>query len=63
MAVIRGAFEARVNQLLASPAGRAYVAYNVAASVNFAETLTFQSSDGVPSVLNLGEMAKGLMGR
>jgi regulator of protease activity HflC (stomatin/prohibitin superfamily) len=63
VAVIRGVYETRVNQLLASPAGRAYVAYQVAESVNFAETLTFQSSDGLPSVLNLGEMAKSLMGR
>jgi hypothetical protein len=61
--VIRGVYETRVNQLLASPAGRAYVAYQVAESVNFAKTLTFQSSDGIPSVLNLGEMAKSLMGR
>ena len=61
--MIRGAFETRVNQLLASPAGRAYVAYGVAEKVNFAEELTFQSSDGLPSVLNLGDMAKSLMGR
>ena len=63
IAVITGAYETRVNQLLASPAGRAYVAYNVADKINFAKTLTFQSSDGVPSVLNLGELAKKLMGR
>jgi regulator of protease activity HflC (stomatin/prohibitin superfamily) len=63
IAVITGAFETRVNQLLASPAGRAYVAYNVADNVKFAETLTFQSDDGVPAVLDLGELAKKLMGR
>lgn len=63
LAIIKGAFEARVNQLLASPAGRAYVAYNVAANITFGETLTFQSHDGVPSVLDLGEMARKLMGR
>ena len=62
VAVIRGVFETRVNQLLASPAGRAYVAYGVAEKVNFADDLTFQSGEGLPSVLNLGEMAKGLMG-
>jgi hypothetical protein len=39
------------------------VAYNVAEKIHFAETLTFQSSDGVPSVLNLGELARKLMGR
>jgi regulator of protease activity HflC (stomatin/prohibitin superfamily) len=63
IAIITGAFETRVNQLLASPAGRAYVAYNVADNVKFAETLTFQSDDGVPAVLDLGELAKKLMGR
>jgi hypothetical protein len=63
VAIITGAYEARVNQLLASSAGRAYVAYNVADKVKFAETLTFQSDDGVPSVLDLGELARKLMGR
>ncbi|MFT3923865.1 MAG: SPFH domain-containing protein [Myxococcales bacterium] len=63
VAVIKGAYETRVNQLLSSPAGRAYVAYNVANQVNFADTLTFQSSDGVPSVLDLGLLARKLMGR
>lgn len=63
VAIIKGAYEARVNQLLSSPAGRAYVAYNVADKIRFAETLTFQSDDGVPSVLNLGEVARRLMGK
>jgi len=63
VAVIRGAFEARVNQLLASTAGRAYVAYGVAEHIKFDEKLTFQSDDGVPSVLDLGELARKLMGR
>jgi len=63
VAIITGAFETRVNQLLASPAGRAYVAYGVAANIKFADTLTFQSHDGVPSVLDLGELARKLMGR
>lgn len=63
IAIITGAFESRVNQLLASPAGRAYVAYGVADQFTFDETLVFQSSDGVPSVLNLGELARKLMGR
>jgi regulator of protease activity HflC (stomatin/prohibitin superfamily) len=63
LAIIRGAYEARVNQLLASPAGRAYVAYGVAEHVKFADTLTFQSDDGIPSVLNLGELARKLMGK
>jgi hypothetical protein len=63
VAVIRGVYETRLNQLLASPAGRAYVAYQVAEGINFADKLTFQSSDGLPSVLNLGELAKALMGK
>jgi regulator of protease activity HflC (stomatin/prohibitin superfamily) len=63
IAIITGAFEARVNQLLGSPAGRAYVAYNVADNIKFSETLTFQSDDGVPAVLDLGELARKLMGR
>ena len=63
VAIITGAFETRVNQLLASPAGRAYVAYGVADNIKFSETLTFQSDDGVPSVLDLGELARKLMGR
>ena len=63
VAIITGAFEARVNQLLASPAGRAYVAYGVADKIHFADTLTFQSSDGVPAVLDLGQLARKLMGR
>jgi regulator of protease activity HflC (stomatin/prohibitin superfamily) len=63
VAVIRGVYESRLNQLLASPAGSAYVAYQVAEKVNFAETLTFQSSDGIPSVLDLGKLARSLMGK
>ncbi|MDH5673583.1 MAG: SPFH domain-containing protein [Myxococcales bacterium] len=63
VATLRGAYEARVNQLLGSPAGRAYVAYNVADKVGFAKTLTFQSDDGIPSVLRLGDFARQLMGR
>jgi regulator of protease activity HflC (stomatin/prohibitin superfamily) len=63
IAIIMGAYEARVNQLLASPAGRAYVAYGVADKIHFADTLTFQSDDGVPAVLDLGQLAKKLMGR
>ena len=63
IAIIKGAYEARVNSLLGSPAGRAYVAYMVADDVNFAKTLTFQSDDGIPSVLRLGDFARQLMGR
>ncbi len=60
---IKGAYEGRVNQLLNSPAGRAYVGYNAAEKVNFASDLTFQSKDGIPSVLRLGDFAKKFIGQ
>jgi hypothetical protein len=63
IAKLQGAYEARINQLLGSPAGRAYVAYNVAEKIKFSDDLVFQSSDGIPSVLRLGEFARQLMGR
>lgn len=56
-------YERQVNQLLGSAAGRAYVAYHAAEKVQFAETLTFQSGEGIPSVLRLGDMAASLMGK
>jgi regulator of protease activity HflC (stomatin/prohibitin superfamily) len=63
VAKIRGDFEGRVNSLLNTPAGRAYVGYNAADKVNFASDLTFQSTEGIPSVLRLGEFAEQFMGR
>ncbi len=63
IAKINGAYEGRVNQLLNSPAGRAYVGYNAADKVNFASDLTFQSKEGLPSVLRLGEFARRFIGR
>jgi regulator of protease activity HflC (stomatin/prohibitin superfamily) len=62
VAKIRGEFEGRVNQLLNSPAGRAYVGYNAADKVKFASDLTFQSTEGIPSVLRLGQFARRFMG-
>ncbi len=62
VAEVRGEFEARVNALLNSPAGRAYVAYVAAENIQFAETLTFQSGEGIPSVLRLREFARAFMG-
>jgi regulator of protease activity HflC (stomatin/prohibitin superfamily) len=61
IAKVKGAYEARLNQLLGSPAGRAYVAYNAAANVTFAPTLTFHSGDGIPSILRLGRFAKDFL--
>jgi len=63
VAQVQGAYESKLNALLDSPAGRAYVAYNAAANVNFAKTLTFQSKEGIPSVLRLYDFARTFMGR
>lgn len=63
VAAVRGDFESRLNLLLGSPAGRAYVAYKAAENIRFAEVLTFQSSDGVPTVLRLRSFAEQFMGR
>lgn len=63
VARVRGQFETKVNALLNSPAGRAYVAWKSAANVAFASTLTFNSSDGIPSVLRLRDFATRFMGR
>ena len=62
VAEVMGAYQAKVNQLLNSSAGRAFVAWEAAANVKFAETLTFQSSDGIPSVLRLRDFAEAFMG-
>lgn len=62
VAKVRGAYETRVNALLDSVAGRAYVAYKAADNVKFDETLVFQSGDGVPSVLRLRALTEAFMG-
>ncbi|MEM9454655.1 MAG: SPFH domain-containing protein [Myxococcota bacterium] len=62
LAQVRGAYEARLNALLDSVAGRAYVAYEAAAKVKFDDTLVFQSDDGMPTVLRLREMTERFMG-
>lgn len=62
VAQVRGAYESRINQLLDSVAGRAYVSYQAADNVKFDENLVFQSSDGFPSVLRLREMTERFMG-
>ncbi len=62
IAAVQGEFETKINLLLGSPAGRAYVAYKSAENVKFSETLTFQSTDGIPSVLRLREFALRFMG-
>ena len=62
VAAVRGEFEGKVNALLNSAAGRAYVAWKSADNVKFSERLTFQSSDGIPSVLRLRELTDQFMG-
>lgn len=63
IAMVQGQYESRINQLLNSPAGRAYVAWSAAANVTFANELTFQSRDGIPSILRLRRFAQQFMGR
>ena len=62
LATVRGQFESRLNALLSSPAGRAYVAWKSAEKVSFDKNLTFNSSDGIPSVLRLRRFAQQFMG-
>jgi hypothetical protein len=62
LATVRGEFETRINELLNSAAGRAFVAYEAADNIKFDETLVFRSSDGVPSVLRLRKFTEEFMG-
>jgi hypothetical protein len=62
LAAVRGEFETKINALLGSPAGRAYVAYKSAENVQFSQTLTFQSREGIPAVLRLRNFALQFMG-
>ncbi|NVB39781.1 SPFH domain-containing protein [Pseudenhygromyxa sp. WMMC2535] len=63
VAEVVGEYQASLNQLLGSPAGRAFVAWKAAANVKFADELTFQSDDGIPSVLRLRDFARAFMGQ
>ncbi|MDB4955647.1 MAG: band 7 protein [Myxococcales bacterium] len=63
VAKVQGEYEFKLNALLGSPAGTAYVAWQAAEYVKFAETLTFSSSEGIPSVLRLRQFAQLFMGR
>ncbi len=62
VAKVQGEYEIKLNVLLGSPAGKAYVAYKSAANVTFAKTLSFSSSEGIPSVLRLRQFAEQFMG-
>jgi hypothetical protein len=62
VAKVQGEYEIKLNVLLGSPSGKAYVAYKQAENVEFAKTLTFSSSEGIPSVLRLRQFAEQFMG-
>jgi hypothetical protein len=62
VAKVQGEYENKLNQLLGTPAGRAYVAYQAAENVEFAKSLTFSSSEGIPAVLRLRQFAEQFMG-
>ncbi len=62
IAHVQGEYESKLNALLGSPAGTAYVAWQAADNVKFAETLTFSSADGIPAVLRLRNFAVQFMG-
>ena len=63
VAKVQGEYESRLNALLGSPAGTAYVAWQAADNVKFGDTLTFSSQEGIPSVLRLRQFAQMFMGR
>jgi hypothetical protein len=62
VAKVQGEYETKLNALLGSPAGKAYVAWQAADNVKFSDTLTFSSSDGIPAVLRLRAFAEQFMG-
>lgn len=62
VAKVQGEYENKLNALLSSPAGRAYVAFGAALNVQFAPSLTFSSAEGIPSVLRLRQFAEQFMG-
>jgi len=62
LAKVQAEFEAKRNALLGTAAGRAYIAWQAAEHVKFADQLTFSSSDGVPSVLRLRDFTLRFMG-
>lgn len=63
VAKVQGEYENKLNALLGTPAGTAFVAWQAADNIKFNETLTFSSSEGIPSVLRLRQFALQFMGR
>jgi len=62
LAQVQGAYETRINDLLNSGAGRAWVAYESAANISFDDSLNFSSSEGIPSILRLRDFTEKFMG-
>jgi hypothetical protein len=62
VARVQGEYETKLNALLGTPAGKAYVAWQAAGHVEFAKQLTFSSSEGIPAVLRLRQFAEQFMG-
>jgi SPFH domain / Band 7 family len=62
VARVQGEYEVKLNALLGTPGGRAFVAWQSAELITFAERLTFSSSEGIPSVLRLRQFAQQFMG-
>jgi len=63
VAKVQGDYETKLNALLSSTGGRAYVAWKAADNVQFDKTLTFSSQEGVPSILHLRRFAEQFMNR
>jgi hypothetical protein len=62
VARVQGEYETKLNGLLGTPAGKAYVAWQAADNIEFAKNLTFSSGEGIPSVLRLRQFAEQFMG-
>jgi hypothetical protein len=62
VAKVQGEYETKLNALLGTPAGKAYVAWQAADNVEFSKALTFSSADGIPPVLRLRQFAEQFMG-
>ena len=62
VARVQGEYETKLNALLGTPAGKAYVAWQAADNVEFAKSLTFSSAEGIPAVLRLRQFAEQFMG-
>ena len=62
VARVQGEYETKLNGLLGTPAGKAYVAWQAADNIEFSKTLTFSSGEGIPAVLRLRQFAEQFMG-